>query len=278
MRTIPPLVATGWLADNIADQSLVIVDIRDSQEYKTGHIPRAANIPFPSWAVERNGLLLELPETDDLFHTIGAAGIESGSRVVVVNKTDTSFDLADAARTAYTLLYAGVENAAVLDGGYNKWIKEGREVSDKAVRPQKTDYQGKINEGLFVTKAYVKEKLEKAIIIDARTPDVFFGVVQEPFTQRPGHIPGAACLPTPWIWTEAGTYKSAEELRDMASRVAGTDTSREIILYCGVGGYGSVWCFVLREILGYTNVKLYNGAAQEWTADPEAPVARYRWD
>jgi len=278
MRTITPLVTTKWLAENITRPGLVAIDIRNNDEYKNGHIAGAVNSPFSSWAIEKNGLLLELPQADELFNAIGAAGIKSDSRVVVINKTDTPFDLADAARVAYTLLYAGVKNAAVLDGGYNKWLKEKRAVSDKTVTPQKTAYKGKINKEMFITKAYVEKKLGKSIIVDARTPDFFFGVAQEPFTQRPGHIPGAACLPTPWLWTEEGTYKNIEEIRAMASGVLGTDKSREIIFYCGVGGYGSTWCFVLREILGYTNVKLYNGAAQEWTADPEAPVARYRWD
>jgi len=278
MRIITPLVTTKWLAENITRPGLVAIDIRTNQEYKAGHIPGAVNSPFSSWAIEKNGLLLELPEADELFNAIGAAGIKSDSRVVVVNKTDTPFDLADAARVAYTLLYAGVKNVAVLDGGYNKWLKEKRAVSDKTVKPEKAAYKSELNETLFIPKAYVEKKLGKSIIIDARTPDVFFGVAQEPFTQRPGHIPGAACLPTPWLWTEEGTYKNIEEIREMASGVLGRDKSREIILYCAVGGYGSVWCFVLREILGYTNVKLYNGAAQEWTADPEAPVARYRWD
>jgi thiosulfate/3-mercaptopyruvate sulfurtransferase len=278
MKTITPLVTTKWLAENITRPGLVAIDIRNSDEYKDGHIPGAVNSPFASWAIEKNGLLLELPEADELFDAIGGAGIKSDSRVVVVNKTDTPFDLADAPRVAYTLLYAGVKNVAVLDGGHNKWLKEKRAVSDKTVTPKKVAYKGELNETLFISKAHVQEKLGKSTIIDARTPDVFFGVEQEPFTQRPGHIPGAACLPTPWVWTEEGTYKNAEELREMASAVVGRDTSREIIVYCGVGGYGSVWCFILREILGYTNVKLYNGAAQEWTADPEAPVARYCWD
>jgi thiosulfate/3-mercaptopyruvate sulfurtransferase len=277
MRTITPLVTTKWLAENITRPGLVVIDIRNSDEYKAGHIPGAVNSPFSSWAIEKNGLLLELPEADELFDTIGAAGIKSDSRVAVVNKTDTPFDLADAARVAYTLLYAGVKNVAVLNGGYNKWLKEKRAVSDKTVKPKKVAYKGNLNEEMLVTKAYVEKKLGKAIIIDARTPDDFFGIIQNPFTEKAGHIPTATCLPAPWLWTEKGTYRSIKEIRAMASGVLGRDKSREIILYCAVGGYGSTWCFALREMLGYTNVKLYNGSAQEWTADPKAPVARYCW-
>jgi thiosulfate/3-mercaptopyruvate sulfurtransferase len=278
MRTIPPLVTTKWLSENITRPGLVVIDIRNSDEYKDGHIPGAVNAPFASWSTTRGGLLLELPEADELFDTIGAAGIKSDSRVAVVNKTDTPFDLADAARVAYTLLYAGVKNVAVLNGGYNKWLKEKRAVSDKTVTPKKVAYKGELNETLFISKAYVEKKLGKSVIVDARNPDDFFGIIQNPFTEKTGHIPTATCLPAPWLWTEKGTYRSIKEIRAMASGVLGRDKSREIILYCAVGGYGSTWCFALREMLGYTNVKLYNGSAQEWTADPEAPVARYRWD
>ncbi|MBA7561782.1 Thiosulfate sulfurtransferase [subsurface metagenome] len=278
MRTIPPLVTTKWLAENMAEPGLVVIDIRNSDEYKDGHIPGAVNAPFSSWAKARGGLLLELPEADELFDTIGAAGIKSDSRVVVVNKTDTPFTLADAARVACTLIYGGVKNVAVLNGGYNKWLKERRPVSNKTVKSKKVAYKGKLNEEMFVTKAYVEKKLGKSVIVDARTPDEFFGIAQDLFTEKAGHIPTATCLPAPWLWTDKGTYRSIKEIRAMVTGVVGRDKSKEIILYCGVGGFAGAWCFVLREILGYINARVYDGAAQEWTADPEAPIARYRWD
>lgn len=277
MGAIPPLVSTNWLAKSLDDPKLVIIDIRTDDRYKAGHIPRAINVPFSSWAVTRKGLLLELPEVDDLFNTIGTAGIKSDSRVVVVNKIDIPHDIADATRVACTLLYAGVNNVAVLNGGYKKWLKERRPVSEEMVKPKPVAYKSELNKATFVTKEYVEKKLGKSVIIDARTPDEFFGVTQDLFTEKPGHIPGASCLPAPWVWTEEGTYKSIREIREIASGVVGRDKSREIIIYCGVGGYSSTWCFLLRELLGYTDVKIYDGAAQEWTGDPEAPVIKYSW-
>jgi thiosulfate/3-mercaptopyruvate sulfurtransferase len=278
MRAIPPLVSTRWLAKNLEDPTLVIVDIRTSDTYQSGHIPGAINVPFISWAVTKQGLLMELPKAEALFKTIGAAGIRSDSRVVVANKVDIHHDIADATRVACTLMYAGVNNVAVLDGGYNKWLKEKKTLSEEINKPKPIAYQSELNKALFVDKAYVEEKLGKSAIIDSRTPDEFFGVTQDLFTDRPGHIPGASCLPAPWAWTEAGTYKSVKEIRALAAGVVGLDTSREIIIYCGVGGYSSTWCFLLRELLGYTNVKVYDGAAQEWTADPAAPMVRYSWN
>jgi len=277
MRAIPPLVSTGWLAKNLDDPTLVIIDIRTSDSYKAGHISGAINVPFRSWAVTRKGLLLELPEVKALFKTIGAAGIKSDSRVVVANKVDIHHDIADATRVACTLMYAGVNNVAILDGGYNKWRKEKKPLSETTVKPKPLAYKGELNKALFVTKEYLAKKLGKSAVIDTRAPDEFFGVTQDLFTDRPGHIPGASCLPTPWVWTEAGTYKSVREIRQLAAGVVGRDKSREIIVYCGVGGYSSTWCFLLRELLEYTDVKIYDGAAQEWTADPKAPMVRYSW-
>jgi len=278
MRAIPPLVSTHWLAKNIDDPELVIIDIRCGEEYRAAHIPEAINVPFPSWAVTRNDLLLELPEVGDLFNTTGSAGIRSSSKVVVVNKTDTPFNLADATRVACTLLYGGVKNVAVLNGGHNKWVKERKPISDKILKPKTVAYKGKISRAMFVSKEYVQKKIGESVIIDARSPSDFFGATQDLFAQRAGHIPGAVCLPAPWVWTNEGTYKNIKELRDMAIGIVGKDRSEEIIIYCGVGGYSSTWCFVLREVLGYTNVKIYDGSAEEWTRDPEAPVIKYRWN
>jgi thiosulfate/3-mercaptopyruvate sulfurtransferase len=278
MRTIPPLVTTKWLAENIDQPGLVVVDIRNREEYSTGHIPGAVNVPFSSWAKSSGRLLMELPADRELFATIGGAGIESGSRVVVVNKTDTPFTLADAARVAYTIIYGGVENVAVLNGGYNKWLKGKRPVSRATVKPGKVAYRGEVNREMFVNKEYVEKKLGKSVIIDSRSPDVFFGITQDLFTDKPGHIPTATCLPAPWLWTDRGTYRPIREIGAMVAGVVGRDKSREIIVYCGVGGFSGALCFVMREMLGYTNAKVYEGAAQEWTADPRAPMTRYRWD
>jgi len=276
--TISPIVSTDWLDTNIDGPKLVIIDIRDSEDYAAGHIPNAIHVPSTSFIVTRNEFLHELPEVEDLFNTIGSAGIKSDSRVVVINKADNPFALADTAKVACTLLYAGIENVAILNGGYDKWVREGKPVSDVDVKPEAIEYRAKLNDAVFTSKEYVKQKIGKSIIVDGRDPDAFFGVTQEPWAKKVGHIPGATCLPVPWLYTEEGTYKDIEELGEMASGVAGKDTSREIITYCGVGGYASALYYLLTKILGYKNVRLYNGAIQEWTRDPKAPVTKYRWD
>jgi thiosulfate/3-mercaptopyruvate sulfurtransferase len=286
VRAISPIVSTDWLEKNLDGPKLVIVDIRLGEEYVAGHIPRAINVPFPSplenpsspWFVERNGLQLEMPEEADLFNTIGSAGIRGDSLVVVVPKSEIPYPLVDATIVADTLIYAGVKNVAVLDGGYDKWAVEGRPVSFDVVEPTPTTYIGTIDEKMFVSKEYVEKKIGKAIIIDTREPLDYFGGTLTPQWVRRGHIPRARCLPAIWIWNEDKTYWSTDELRKMARGVVGADLSQEIIIYCGTGGFSSAWYFVLKEVLGYTDVKIYHGSAQDWTRDPEAPLVSYRWE
>ena len=286
MREIFPIVSTDWLAENIENPKLVVVDTRLGEAYGAGHIPGAINMPFPEpyenpssqWYVERDGLMLEVPEKTDLFQTIGDAGIQHDSLVVVVPKAELPHPLVDATRVADTLIYAGIENVAVLDGGYDKWLSENKPVSEEIVKPKPGVFTGVIDETMFVSKKYVEKMIGKATILDTREAIEYFAGQMRPVWVRPGHIPTAKCLPTPWLWQEDMTYRSTDELREMARGVVGPDLSEEVIIYCGVGGFSSAWYFVLREVLGYQDVKIYHGSAQEWTLDPEAPLILYQWE
>jgi thiosulfate/3-mercaptopyruvate sulfurtransferase len=294
IRTIDPIVSTQWLEDNIDTPNLVILDVRVPDNYAKGHIPGAINVPgLGNWYLNlfcEEFPWMEVPEEGALFTTIGNTGITGNSRVVVVGRTTdpmACYAIADAARVATTILYAGIKNVAILDGGYDKWAAEGKATSTVPVKPVAVAYTGVVHEAMFVSKDYVKEKIGKSIIVDAREPDAYFGVVQEPWAKKAGHIPSAKCLPIPWFWSFAkdekgvvayGTWKDINIAREMASGVLDEDTSEEIIAYCGVGGYASSLWFVLHEVIGNTNVKIYDGSIQEWTADPEAPVVKYKYE
>jgi thiosulfate/3-mercaptopyruvate sulfurtransferase len=299
-RTIDPLVSTDWLEKKLGEKGLVILDIRSPDDFGAGHIPGSINEPFvtgftPStgptsrWIVgSADGLWLELPPANDLFKTIGDLGISNASRVVIVTASNPGeppfYGLANGTRIAFTLIYAGVKNVAILDGGYPKWAAEGKE---KKIEPKgvpaagATPYKGKIDKNTLAGREYVKSQIKKARILDARDADVYFGVTIEPFANKPGHIPSAKSLPAPWIWdlktaktngktSTYYTYKGTQILGSMASGVLRHSSgnkgqkNQEIIVYCGVGGYASSWWFVLTQLLGYQNVKLYDGAAQEW--------------
>jgi len=289
-RIIPPVVSTDWLEENMYMQDLVIIDLRDPAEYGAGHVPGSISAFFPLWWIIKDGLLLELPETEVLFAFFESLGLTSYSNVVLVDKIDTDFDRADPGRVAWTLIYGGVENVAILNGGINKWVADGKAMDTEATIPNPSFFDGIINEDLVVDKEYVERKLRfrKSIIVDARIPEDYFGISYM-FASKPGHISGATNFPIPWVFNEDGTLKLSE-LPAMAEGILGKYPDfpgrnrhykckqKKIILYCGVGGYAAVLWFLLTEVLDYENVTVYDGAIQEWTLDPEAPVTVYKWE
>lgn len=283
-RTIDPIVSTEWLYDNLEAADLVIVDIRPSAFYEAEHIPGAISepfeVPFSAWITMRDGLLLEVPDDAELFAAVGALGIGAQSRVVVVSDPNpgepSTYGPANATRVADTLIYAGVRDVAILDGGFTKWANEGLSTTTEDPSVSPVVYDGEIDTGIFVSKRYVESRMRRAVLIDARDPDVYFGASIEPFAPVRGHIPGAHSLPTPWIWFDDGTFEDPEILGAMAAGVIGPNPHREIIVYCGVGGYASSWWFALTQILGYRNVKIYDGAAQEWVQTNA--VLPFRWE
>ena len=281
-RTIAPLISVDWLKNNPALDNLVIIDVREEKDYAQGHIENAINIPFDDespWTVSRGGLTLEVPEPAALAKTIESAGINEDSFVVIISAIpvppNPPYPLADAARVADTLIYAGVKNVTLLDGGYPKWISAGLPVTKTIPQVKKGTFKIGPNEEMFVQRNYVEQHIGKSVIIDARTADVYFGVTIEECAGKAGHIPSARSLPAPWIWNKDGTYKEKQLLESMASGVIGEDKNQEIIVYCGVGGFASAWWYVLTQILGYENVKFYDGSAQDWARNN--PMVAYSW-
>jgi thiosulfate/3-mercaptopyruvate sulfurtransferase len=265
-----PVVTTGWLEQNI--DKVVVLDVRKVEEYKAGHIPNAVNVVYGSWAVKKGDLLNELPADDDLKDILSSVGIEATTPVVVLGKMDTPPDRVDATRVAWTLKYAGVQNVALLSGGYNKWVADKKTVSTEAARPRSKAYRGTFQKDVVVKKADVLAALGKAVIVDVREPDFFDGKKKMDFVARAGHIKGAVNLPTSLMYEADGTYKSKDALAAEAARVVGTDTSKEVILYCDTGKFCTAWWFMLHELLGYSNAKAYDGSTMEYAKDAAAPM------
>jgi len=265
-----PVVITGWLEQNL--DKVVVLDVRKVEEYKAGHIPNAVNVVYGSWAVKKGDLLNELPADDDLKDILSSAGIEVTTPVVVLGKMDTPPDRVDATRVAWTLKYAGVQNVALLSGGYNKWVADKKAISTEAARPRAKAYRGTFQKDVVVKKADVLAALGKAVIVDVREPDFFDGKKKMDFVAKAGRIKGAVNLPTSLMYEADGTYKSKDALAAEAAKAVGTDTSKEIILYCDTGKFCTAWWFMLHELLGYKNAKAYDGSMMEYAKDAAAPM------
>lgn len=267
-----PIISTDWLSQNLKAPNQVIIDIRKVEEYKAGHIPGAVSAVYNTWAVKKGDLLNELPPDDDLKDALGAAGIKPDSTVVIAGKTDTPSDRADITRIAWTMKYAGVQNVSLLNGAVNKWSAEKKPLSTEPAKAKSGSYSGKFNKDMVASKDYVMGRLGKALLVDVREPEFYAGKKKLEFVPRMGRIKGAVNLPTSWIYNQDGTYKDKAALETAAAPVVGKDLSREMIVYCDTGKVCSAWWYMLTQVLGYKNVKGYDGSMMEWAKDPNAPV------
>ena len=271
-RDIEAIVSPDWLEQNLSNPRLVIVDVRKVEEYREGHIPNAINVFYNSWAITRDGLTNELPAEDDLRDLIGSLGVGKDTIVVVVSKIDPPPERYNMTRVAWTLRYAGVEKVSILNGGYDRWVADKKEISTTPNRGKKVTYDAPFNKAFVVDKAYVMANLGKATIVDVREAPFYKGEKKLDFVPKVGRIKGAVNLPNSLLYTPEGTFKTADALAAAAAPVVGSDQEKEIILYCDTGKTCTAWWLVLHDALGYRNVKDYDGSSMEWLKDPAAPA------
>ena len=264
-----PFVTTEWLQGNL--DKVTVLDVRKVEEYNEGHIPGSINVFYGVWGIKKGVLLNELPSDDDLKDILSAAGIEPTTHVVVVSKGETMPLRTDATRVAWTLRYAGVERAAVLSGGIEKWIADKKPLSKDAVKPKAKPYRGKFNKQFLASKAHVMDALGKAVLADVRPPEFFKGEKKLDFVPATGRIKGAVNLPPALLFNADNTYKSKAAIEAIAKPVVGADLDKEIIVYCDTGKVCTTWWLALHDLLGYRNVRVYDGSSMEWLADPAAP-------
>jgi thiosulfate/3-mercaptopyruvate sulfurtransferase len=198
--------------------------------------------------------------------------------VVIVGGTANPVDQCFRTRVAWTLIYAGVKNVSLLDGGIEKWQHDKRAVSTEFKKPEEAECKGNLQKHLVVSKEQLIAALGNVTVVDTRPADFFFGVAKAPTVAKPGHINGAVCLPSPgWILDSEGMMKKTEELAAIAEGVVGSDHAKEIMTYCNTGVFASGWWYFLSEVLGYKDVKLYDGSMEELAKDPNAPIVKYTW-
>ena len=274
--SLPAIVSTDWLEQNLGNPDLRIVDIRDLGEYKTGHIPGAVSAAYGSWAINVKPMDNEVPELEDLQDVIRNAGIGEKTMVVVVGKTDTVPNQVNPPRVAWTLQYAGIKQAAFLDGGMNKWLADKKPLSSDMVKVAPSTVSIKFQKNMLANKADVAAG--KALLVDSRLPEFYFGASKVPHVKRPGKIAGAELLPSAWLFKKDGTLRDVSEIEAMAVGVVGKDKSRDMILYCDSGRLSAGFVYVLTNVLGYKNVRMYDGSLQDWVEDPKAPLVMYNWN
>ena len=282
-----PLVSAQWLNSHLHDANLVVLDIRSAidgskpEAFAQGHIPGAVHSDYDKggWRVTRNNVPFMVPTTAELEKLIGDLGIDENSHVVLVPAGVNVLDFGSAARTYWTLKYVGVANVSILDGGLAAWKAAGLTLDSGAHAPSPAIFTATLDKSILAEATEV-EKIEAsggATLIDARPGSFFSGKEKAPASQAYGHIPGALNIDSAEFYDAASNrLKPKAELAAIATHVP----AGAVVSYCNTGHWAATDWFVLHELLGRTNAKLYAGSMVEWTSNTNRPIesARTKWD
>jgi thiosulfate/3-mercaptopyruvate sulfurtransferase len=268
------LVDTEWVAQHLNDENIRIVEVDENPAlYQEAHIPGAIGFDWRNDLqdqVKRDFLSPE--EFGKLF---GSRGVSNDHLVILYGDRNNWF----AAYTYWYLKYYGHDKVKLLNGPRERWISEGRPTSSEAPNHPPAEFDAKPgDEKIRARREEVLETLhDSRQLVDVRSPQEFSGELiampgyENEGAQRAGHIPGAKSIPWAQAVREDGTFKSADELRELYSG-KGLLTGEPIISYCRIGERSAHTWFVLHELLGEQDVKNYDGSWTEWGNMVDVPI------
>jgi thiosulfate/3-mercaptopyruvate sulfurtransferase len=270
------LVETGWLEEHLDDAGHRVIEVdEDTQAYEKGHIRGAVGWNWNTDLHTKVGR--EYVSRQELSDLLSRAGVGDGTTVVLYGGNNNWF----AAYAYWILKLRGFENVKLLNGGRKKWELESRELTQDVPSHDPTGIAigGAERPDIRALRDEVLGKLEASAFVDVRSPEEFRGEKLAPDhlpqeqAQVPGHIPGAANVPWVKAANDDGTFKNADELKALYD-AEGVTGDREVIAYCRIGERSSHTWFALTELLGYGNVKNYDGSWTEYGSLVAAPVEK----
>jgi thiosulfate/3-mercaptopyruvate sulfurtransferase len=260
------LVDTAWLEEHLNDDSLAIVEVdEDTSAYEKGHIPNAISI---NWETELHDLpRREFISREQLATLLGEKGISNDHTIILYSGNNNWF-----ASYAYWLFkYRGVENVKLLNGGRKKWELESRTFNQEQPNRSRATYRlGSEHPEFRIFRDEVLQRVgADGAWVDVRSPEEYRGELLAPphlpqeQAQVPGHIPGAANITWSKTVNDDGTFKTPDELRKLYE-AEGITPEKDVVTYCRIGERSSHSWFVLTELLGFNNVKNYDGSWTEY--------------
>ena len=278
-----PLVDVDWLAGNLGNDEVVLIDLRnkiDGGSYETyleGHIPSAIHSDYlkDGWRVGRDDVVGLLPEAGQFEALARRLGVSAGSHVVLVPAGVGSTDFGSAARVYWTFKVFGHDNVSILDGGFAAWKAAFPDQleSGAPVAPAPGNFTASFQPQGYVSTEDVKKIVaakDGATLLDGRTKEQFRGDAKHPKAAVGGRIPGATLLFQEQAYnTGTDRLKSVPELQGIYGEI---DDELPIVSYCNTGHWAATNWFVLSEVLGREDVRLYDGSMVEWTADGSNPL------
>ena len=274
--TTDVLVSTDWVAQHAADPSVRVIEVDvDTTAYEQGHVRGAAGWNWNTQLCDT--VVRDIVPKKALEDLLGKTGVDNKTTIVLYGDNNNWF----AAWAFWQLEIYGHDDLRIMDGGRKKWLAEGRDLSkDKPTFAVET-YRAKdpdLSLRAFLPEVQNVFGKPGAALVDVRSPQEFTGEILAPpglpeTCQRGGHIPGAKNIPWGKNCNEDGTFKSLDELKSLYS-AQGISSHKPIIAYCRIGERSSLTWFVLRHLLGFKNVKNYDGSWTEWGNLVGAPVEK----
>jgi len=270
------LVTTDWVAQHLTDPKVRIVEVDvDTKSYDEGHVPNSI-----AWAwntqladtVRRD--ILSQQQFEELMSN---SGVSRDTTLIIHGDNNNWF----AAWAFWQAKIYGHADVRLMNGGRKKWLAEGREISTEASKPARTQYRASATDFTlrsFLPQVQAAVSAKAVALVDVRSPPEFSGEILAPpglpeTCQRGGHIPGARSIPWGKAVNDDGTFKSYEELKALYAG-EGIDGSKPVIAYCRIGERSSHSWFVLKYLLGMSNVTNYDGSWTEWGNLVGAPVEK----
>jgi thiosulfate/3-mercaptopyruvate sulfurtransferase len=271
------LVSTQWVAEHANDLKVRLVEVDvDTSAYGQGHIAGAVGW---NWQTQlQDNIRRDLIDKPTLERLLGDSGISNDTTIVLYGDNNNWF----AAYAFWQLKYYGHKDVRLMNGGRKKWVEEKRPLTTDAAKVTSATYRATgPDESLRARKEEVSSIVDKKAqghLVDVRSVDEFTGKIIAPpgmseTAQRAGHIPGAANIPWAQAANEDGTFKSADALKQLYQG-KGLNGNGEVIAYCRIGERSSHTWFALKYLLGYDNVKNYDGSWTEWGNLVGAPIEK----
>jgi thiosulfate/3-mercaptopyruvate sulfurtransferase len=269
------LVTADWAEKNLETPGVVFVEVdEDTTAYDGGHIPGAIKL---DWKADlQDPVRRDFVNQEQFSALLSARGISNDDTVVLYGGNNNWF----AAYAYWYFKLYGHESVKLVDGGRKKWELDGRPLSKDAVERPATQYQAKEPDlSIRAFRDEVVASIGSKNLIDVRSPDEFSGKILAPAhlpqeqAQKGGHIPTAKNIPWSKAANEDGTFKSDEQLAELYAE-QGYDESKAAIAYCRIGERSSHTWFVLRELLGKSDVKNYDGSWVEYGSLVGVPIEK----
>ncbi len=272
------LVETGWLEERLDDPNIRIVEVdEDTQAYEKGHIPNALGW---NWNTDLHAPVgRDYVDQDGLAKLLQRAGVGPDTTLILYGGNNNWF----AAYAYWLLRYLGYGNVKLLNGGRKKWELESRAMTNDVPSFTATtlNIDAPVNGDFRAFRDEVLQKVSSgtSALVDVRSPEEYRGEKLAPDhlpqeqAQVPGHIPGAANVPWGKAAQDDGSFKSADDLKSLYEG-EGITSDKEVIAYCRIGERSSHTWFALHELLGYDNVKNYDGSWTEYGSLVGVPVEK----